>query len=227
MVRGGRARLLRRSDDRGILAVLDALKKNGVSVVNPDTTEVYGAIGWKWLTAKYSHVVSSHIFGWAAANTTSGDTRGSGYLELNAAYDLGDLAHQGPRDPDEDVRSAHIELERAREIALEEARACADAFREKAANDLVSSLHSAAQEVASAELERVMRKMPDLDDQGREALEAAMRRTVRKLIHTPTVRAKEAASHGDDDLLTAARFLFGIPEEGAPGGNGTAPPDGL
>ncbi|HJW02246.1 MAG TPA: TorF family putative porin [Azospira sp.] len=65
-------------------------KKNGVSVVNPDTTEVYGAIGWKWLTAKYSHVVSSHIFGWAAANTTSGDTRGSGYLELNAAYDLGD-----------------------------------------------------------------------------------------------------------------------------------------
>jgi len=63
-----------------------------------DTTELYGAIGWKWLTLKYSHVVSSHIFGFTGANGTD-NTRGSGYLELNAAYDLGDgwgvLGHVG------------------------------------------------------------------------------------------------------------------------------------
>jgi len=55
--------------------------------VDADTTEVYVGLGWKWLSAKYSHTVSSHIFGWVG---TGGEkTRGSGYLELNAAFDLG------------------------------------------------------------------------------------------------------------------------------------------
>jgi uncharacterized protein (TIGR02001 family) len=53
-----------------------------------DTTEVYAGLGWKWLSAKYSHVVSSHIFGWTGA--AGEKTRGSGYLELNASVDLGD-----------------------------------------------------------------------------------------------------------------------------------------
>jgi uncharacterized protein (TIGR02001 family) len=58
-----------------------------------NTVEVYGALGWKWLTAKYSHTVSSHFVGWyggAAGTDTTKDTRGSNYLELNAAYDLGE-----------------------------------------------------------------------------------------------------------------------------------------
>lgn len=63
---------------------------------NPNTTEVYGAIGYKWLTAKYSHTVSKNFIGWVpyrpgvAGNFDySQSTRGSNYLELNAAYDLG------------------------------------------------------------------------------------------------------------------------------------------
>lgn len=56
--------------------------------VDADTTEVYLGLGWQWLSAKYSHTTSSHIFGWTG---TGGEkTRGSGYLELNASYDLGD-----------------------------------------------------------------------------------------------------------------------------------------
>ncbi len=56
--------------------------------VDADTTEVYAGLGWKWLSAKYSYVTSSHVFGWVG---TGGEkTRGSDYLELNAAYDLGD-----------------------------------------------------------------------------------------------------------------------------------------
>lgn len=57
--------------------------------VKPDTTELYGAIGWKWLSFKYSHVVSSHIFGFTGSNG-SDKTRGSQYYELNATYDLGE-----------------------------------------------------------------------------------------------------------------------------------------
>ncbi len=56
--------------------------------VDADTTEVYAGLGWKWLSAKYSHTVSKHIFGWFGADGEK--TRGSGYLELNATFDLGD-----------------------------------------------------------------------------------------------------------------------------------------
>ena len=69
-----------------------------------DTVEVYGAIGWKWLTAKYSHAVSSHFIGWyggSGGTDTSKNTRGSGYFELNANYELmptwnliGHIGHQ-------------------------------------------------------------------------------------------------------------------------------------
>lgn len=53
----------------------------------PDTTEIYGALSWKWLTVKYSRSTGS-LFGWTQPD---GDkTKGSGYLELNAAYDMGD-----------------------------------------------------------------------------------------------------------------------------------------
>lgn len=54
---------------------------------DPDTTEVYGALGWKFVTFKYSSVVSSHIFGFATPS--GGKTRGSGYADLSANYDLG------------------------------------------------------------------------------------------------------------------------------------------
>jgi uncharacterized protein (TIGR02001 family) len=48
---------------------------------NTDNTEVYGALSWKWLTAKYSYAVSE-FFGMP-------DTKGSTYLDLSASYDLG------------------------------------------------------------------------------------------------------------------------------------------
>jgi len=56
---------------------------------NPNTQEVYAAIGYKWLTAKYSYATSSHFIGWAGGTGYDQKTRGSDYLELNGAYDLG------------------------------------------------------------------------------------------------------------------------------------------
>lgn len=47
----------------------------------PDTTELYGALTWKFLSLKYS---------WSANNKTFGvpDSRGSGYLDFTASYDV-------------------------------------------------------------------------------------------------------------------------------------------
>lgn len=61
----------------------------GVQELKQDTTEVYGALSWKWLTVKYSHSTSA-LFGWAKnPGALTDKTTGSSYLELNAAYDLG------------------------------------------------------------------------------------------------------------------------------------------
>ncbi len=49
--------------------------------VSPNTTELYAALTWKFLTFKYS---------WSANNKTFGlaDSRGSQYLDLTASYDI-------------------------------------------------------------------------------------------------------------------------------------------
>ena len=50
-------------------------------VTKPDTFEVYGAVTWKFLTAKYSHALTD-TFGFP-------DSKGSGYLDLTGTYDIG------------------------------------------------------------------------------------------------------------------------------------------
>ena len=55
--------------------------------VKPDTTEIYGSLGWKFVSLKYSSVISSHIFGFIPPG--GGNTRGSGYLDLSANVELG------------------------------------------------------------------------------------------------------------------------------------------
>ncbi len=57
-----------------------------------DTTELYGALGWKWVSVKYSQSITN-AFGFA-------DSRGSGYTEANALVPILDsgfsiLAHYG------------------------------------------------------------------------------------------------------------------------------------
>ena len=54
----------------------------GAGKVKADTDEIYGAVGYKWVTAKYSYSVGD-TFGTA-------DAKGTDYLELNASYPVSD-----------------------------------------------------------------------------------------------------------------------------------------
>jgi uncharacterized protein (TIGR02001 family) len=56
---------------------------------SPNTQEVYGSLSYKWISVKYSHVVSSHFVGFGTSSDAKGNTRGSHYLEVNASYDFG------------------------------------------------------------------------------------------------------------------------------------------
>lgn len=60
--------------------------------VKADTWEIYGALGWKWLSAKYSYAVSNKVFGVR-------DADGTYYVDLSATYPATDklnlIAHYG------------------------------------------------------------------------------------------------------------------------------------
>jgi len=60
---------------------------------NPNTTEVYGLIGYKWVSLKYSKGISTYTFG-------VNESKGADYLDLSATIPLGEsgfnlLAHVG------------------------------------------------------------------------------------------------------------------------------------
>jgi uncharacterized protein (TIGR02001 family) len=48
--------------------------------ISANTNEIYGSVGYKWVSAKYSRSLSD-LFGVA-------DSKGSNYLEVNGSYDL-------------------------------------------------------------------------------------------------------------------------------------------
>jgi uncharacterized protein (TIGR02001 family) len=60
-----------------------------------NTTEVYGALSYGWVQAKYSHVVSKDAWGWGK-NPGGNDARGTYYAELNATVPIGELIGSGP-----------------------------------------------------------------------------------------------------------------------------------
>ncbi|MCG6933466.1 MAG: TorF family putative porin [Gallionella sp.] len=66
------------SYDVGVLRYNYGGNANGA--VNADTNEIYGSLGWKWISAKYSRS-TGNLFGFT-------DSSGSGYLELNGSYTL-------------------------------------------------------------------------------------------------------------------------------------------
>jgi uncharacterized protein (TIGR02001 family) len=61
-----------------------------------NTTEVYGALSYGWLQAKYSHVVSKDAWGWGKVGGAGDDGRGTYYAELNATVPIGELIGGGP-----------------------------------------------------------------------------------------------------------------------------------
>ena len=55
-----------------------------------DTIELNAALGWKWITLKYSHSLTDY-FAIDRQQGYRGDSRGTGYLQLDASIPLGDV----------------------------------------------------------------------------------------------------------------------------------------
>lgn len=69
-------------------------------VLNVDTWELYGALGWKWVSAKLSYTVSTDYFG---IRPNGQKTDGTWYVDVSATYPIADtgwalLGHYGHLD---------------------------------------------------------------------------------------------------------------------------------
>jgi glutamyl-tRNA reductase len=79
---------------------------------------------------------------------------------------------------------------------------------------IIATIHQQAELIRTAELEKTLRRMPDLTDHERERIEALTQALVRKLLDHPTRRLRaEAGSHNAPEYAALARTLFNLSDE--------------
>jgi glutamyl-tRNA reductase len=115
----------------------------------------------------------------------------------------------------EDLRSsdAGAEVEAVRTIVNQEVEAYLSARRQSGVTPAVVALRSMATSVVESEMARLERRLPDLDETARVELWQTLRRITDKLVHQPTVRAKELGDRDAVSYATALAELFALDPE--------------
>src|SRR4029077_4615566 len=103
----------------------------------------------------------------------------------------------------DDLRSsdAGAEVEAVRAIVTTEVEAFLSARRHANVTPTVVALRSMATDVVESEMSRLEHRLPALDGAVRGEPRQALRRVTDKLVHQPTIRAKEL---GDRDAVSYA-----------------------
>jgi glutamyl-tRNA reductase len=79
---------------------------------------------------------------------------------------------------------------------------------------IIADIRQNAEAIRTAELEKTLRRMPDLTDAERERIEALTHALVKKLLDHPTRRLRaEATSHRAPEYAALARILFNLTGE--------------
>jgi glutamyl-tRNA reductase len=103
------------------------------------------------------------------------------------------------------------DIDEVRRIVSEETIGFEAIRRAASVAPTVVALRAMASGLVEAELARLDRKLPGLDDAQREEVSRTIRRVVDKVLHTPTVRVKQlAADPGGPTYADALRELFAL-----------------
>jgi uncharacterized protein (TIGR02001 family) len=83
--------------------------KRNPGIVDIDTWEIYGAVGWKWVSLKFSYSLDDYF----GARPTGAKTDGTYYVDLSASYPVGDtgvslIGHVGYLDHKHDGRDEDL-----------------------------------------------------------------------------------------------------------------------
>ncbi len=107
--------------------------------------------------------------------------------------------------------SRHAELARAHVIVQEELDRYRRDSSARTVAPVVAAFRERVERIRQEELNAYRRKLADLNDQEWSTVDALTKRIVRKLMHEPTLRVKEAAlsTHGNL-LIEALKELFGL-----------------
>jgi glutamyl-tRNA reductase len=116
-----------------------------------------------------------------------------GKLEGCTLFDIDELGG-GLVGREEDIREAE-------RIVAEEAARFADWRRSRGAAPAIAALRRRAEEIRSEELARAGARLSELSPRERETVETLTSQIVNKLLHAPTVRAKETGSEPLRDLF--------------------------
>jgi glutamyl-tRNA reductase len=108
------------------------------------------------------------------------------------------------------------QIPQVRAIVTAEAAAYADRLDQAIAAPVIAAMHAQIRQLADAELARLRDRLPDLSDQQQAEMAATIYRILRKILHQPTVRAKEFSTGPNGPVyLDALRQLFDLRTEEA------------
>ena len=103
------------------------------------------------------------------------------------------------------------QIPQVRAIVAAEAAAYMDRQDQAAAAPVIAAMHAQIRQLADAELARLHDRLPELSEQQRAETTATVHRILRKVLHRPTVRAKEFSAGPQGPLyLDALRQLFDL-----------------
>jgi glutamyl-tRNA reductase len=109
------------------------------------------------------------------------------------------------------VRQADVE--RAEAIVEEEVQRFSAWLRTQAVRPTIAALQRRAESIRAGELERLRSRLSHLSAQDFQAVEAALRATVNKLLHPPMAHLRAAAACGNGHQeVESIRSVFGLDE---------------
>src|SRR5213078_5256896 len=103
------------------------------------------------------------------------------------------------------------QIPQVRAIVAAEAAAYMNRQDQAAAAPVIAAMHAQIRQLADAELARLHDLLPELSEQQRAETAATVHRILRKVLHRPTVRAKEFSAGPEGPIyLDALRQLFDL-----------------
>ena len=112
----------------------------------------------------------------------------------------------------DDTMTARLrEVPRVEVVVEEEVEDFGRRYRELEVEPLLSELRRQAESIRARELSRALDGLGEIDPEIAERMEHLSRTLVKRLLHDPTVRARERAGAGSaDEVAHAVRALYGI-----------------
>ena len=108
-------------------------------------------------------------------------------------------------------RAIPSQIPQVRAIVAAEAAAYIDRQDQAIAAPVIAAMHAQIRQLADAELARLQDRLPGLSEQQRAETAATVHRILRKILHQPTVRAKEFSTGPNGPLyIDALRQLFDL-----------------